>query len=79
MTFDKKLNFKKHVEDLYKKANQKVNRCTGYIRDEGTPRYIWTSTKEKSLKVHLVQKGPGYTKLQMDICKGQKTPGTQGT
>ena len=48
MTFDKKLNFKKHVEDLYKKANQKVNRCTGYIRDEGTPRYIWTSTKEKS-------------------------------
>ena len=25
VTFDKKLNFKKHVEDLYKKANQKLH------------------------------------------------------
>ena len=30
----------------------KVSRYTGYIRDEGTPMYRWTSAKEKSLKVH---------------------------
>ena len=57
----------------------KVSRYTGYITDEGTTRYIWTSTKDKSLQVHRVQKGRGYTNVQMDICKGQKSPGTQGT
>ena len=31
---------------------RKVSRYTRYIRDEGTPRYRWTSAKEKSLKVH---------------------------
>ena len=34
VTFDKKLNFKKHVEDLYKKANQKLHalaRLSNYI------------------------------------------------
>ena len=34
MTFDKKLSFKKHVEDLYKKANQKLHalaRLSNYI------------------------------------------------
>ena len=34
---------------------RKVSRYTRYSRDEGTPRYRWTSTKEKSLKVHQVQ------------------------
>ena len=47
--------------------------------DEGTPMYRWTSVKDKSLQVHRVQKGRGYTNVQMDICKGLKSPGTQGT
>ena len=34
---------------------RKVSRYTRYRRDEGTPRYRWTSAKEKSLKVHQVQ------------------------
>ena len=31
---------------------RKVSRYTRYRKDEGTPRYRWTSAKEKSLKVH---------------------------
>ena len=58
---------------------RKVSRYTRYRRDEGTPRYRWTSAKEKSLKVHQVQKGLGYTMLQMNICKGEKSQGTPGT
>ena len=57
----------------------KVSRYTGYRRDDGTPRYRWTSLKDKSLQVHRVHKGRGYTNVQMDVCKGQKSPGTQGT
>ena len=57
----------------------KVSRYTRYRRDEGTPSYRWTSAKERSLKVHMVQKGRGYTKLQMDISKGEKSQGTLGT
>ena len=30
----------------------KISRYTRYRKDEGTPRYSWTSAKEKSLKVH---------------------------
>ena len=58
---------------------KEVSSYTWYRRDEGTPSYRWTSAKDKSLKVHMVQKGRGYTKLQMDICKGQKSQGTHGT
>ena len=58
---------------------RKVSRYTRYRRDEGTPRYRWTSSKDKSLQVHRVHKGRGYTKVQMYICKGEKSQGTLGT
>ena len=31
VTFDKKLNLKKHVEDLYKRANQKLHELARYL------------------------------------------------
>ena len=34
---------------------------------------------DKSLQVHRVHKGRGYTNEQMDICKGEKSQGTLGT
>ena len=55
----------------------KVSRYTRYRRDEGTPSYRWTSAKDKSLQVHRVHNGRGYTKLQMDICKGHLQRTTQ--
>ena len=33
---------------------------------------------DKSLQVHRVHKGRGYTSVQMDICKGEKSQGTLG-
>ena len=50
---------------------RKLSRYTRYRRDEGTSSYRWTSAKERSLKAHMVQKGRGYTKVQMNICKRQ--------
>ena len=58
---------------------RKVSRYTRYRRYQGTPRYRCTSAKEKSLKVHQVHKGRGCTKVQMNICKGEKSQGTLGT
>ena len=39
----------------------------------------WTSAKDKSLQVHRVQKGRKYTKVHIDICKGETSQGTLGT